>query len=228
MPSAVRSDLRSRRRSFVDDHMPTAHVIGEDPALHVGFTQGANGYAFRVMHYGSVATFVASYGGTRPGCIVICLPLPDMTGVEALRELGQHDIALPIIILSEVADTPTVVQCMKFGASDFLEKPIDPVALHQRIEDMIAEDAEHAHDDAEMSAISRRFDTLSQREGEILELILRGAGSKEIAKQLNISSKTVDVHRTNLMRKVGVSSVTQLIYLGLSVRRHLSMRRRRP
>ena len=219
MPSAVRSDLRGRRRPLVDEYTPTAHVIGQASGLPPGFGQSANGQVFfRVQRYTGVAGFLASYGGARPGCIVIDLPLPDMSGVEAMHGLAQHEVAMPVIILSEQADIPTVVQCIKLGATDFIEKPIDPVDLQHRIEDMIADDIERARADTEMSAVSRRFDTLSQREHEILELILRGAGSKEIARLLDISSKTVDVHRTNLMRKVGVSSVTQLIYLGLSLR----------
>ncbi len=223
MPFAVRSDARDRRRrGSTEDHLPTAHIICDDGPLRSALAQASGEHAFSIKDYSKVAEFIAEYDGRRPGCVVVYLPLPNTSGADALHALAQRGVVLPVMIVSEHADVATAVQCMKLGAADFIEAPIDPVDLLHRVEDMLTDDEERARADAEMSAISRRFETLSQREHEILELILRGAGSKEIARLLDISSKTVDVHRTNLMRKVGVSSVTQLVYLGLSVRHRRS------
>jgi two-component system response regulator TtrR len=223
VPFAVRSDARDRRRRVTaDDHLPTAHIICGDRSSRIGLARAAGDHTFTIKDYATVGSFIAAYDGSRPGVIVVYLPMPNMSGMDALHNFAQHGVVLPVMMVSEHADVSTAVQCMKLGASDFVEAPIDPADLHQRIADMLADDEERARADAEMSAISRRFETLSQREQEILEMILRGAGSKEIARLLDISSKTVDVHRTNLMRKVGVSSVTQLVYLGLSVRHRRS------
>jgi FixJ family two-component response regulator len=222
VPRTHRSEVRDRHwRQHTEERLPVVHLIDGDHHLRSGLEHQEEGaHGFVVSEYAAVAAFIASYDGARPSCILIRL-LKDHRGVaETLRRLAEHSIHLPVIVLADHADIPTVVECMKLGASDFLELPIDLEDLRQRIEDLLADDAERARTDTEIAAASRRFVNLSQRERQILDLILHGSGSKEIGRLLDISSKTVDVHRTNLMRKVGVTSVTQLVNMALSIRHH--------
>lgn len=193
-------------------------MIDPDLEHRVPLEPGRCLHPFAVAEYTSVSAFIADYDGARPGCIVLHLRVRGPNGLEALRRLDQQHIPLPVFILMDNANVATAVQLMKRGAADFLEAPIDLDELHSRIDDLLSADSERARNDAAIYDASRRFTNLSQREHQILEMLLRGQGSKEIARHLGISSKTVDVHRTNLMRKVGVTSVAQLVNLALSVR----------
>ena len=220
LPLAVSADPRiaGARAASTELGAPAVHIIEEEAGLRA-LLEGESGALSIAIHgYASMGEFLETYDGSRPGCALLHLPLADMSPEEALRRLAQNNIKLPTMVLAEQADVATVVQCMKLGAFDFMEIPVESERLRHRVEDLIVDDVERAREDAALSAASMRFVALSPRERQILDQIVHGAGSKEIARLLGISSKTVDVHRTNLMRKVGVASVAQLINLALSVR----------
>jgi FixJ family two-component response regulator len=217
LSSTIRDGARDRRQHG-DDHNSTVFVIDSDLEHRVRLEPGRGLHPFAIAEYASVSAFIADYDGARPACILLHLRVRGPNGIEALRRLDQQRIPLPVLILMDNADVATAVQMMKRGAADFLEAPIDVDELHNRIDDLLTADTERARADAAIHDASRRFTNLSQREHQILEMLLHGQGSKEIARHLGISSKTVDVHRTNLMRKVGVTSVAQLVNLALSIR----------
>jgi len=146
--------------------------------------------------------------------------MPGMTGIEALTRFAERNIRLPVIMLTGYGDVPTAVRSLKRGAVDFIQKPFNPQFLLERIQASIAEDAARAGEEEQCAALEQRFNELTAREKEILVQVIDGHTSKEIARVLGISDKTVDVHRTNIMRKVGAASVAELVKLAMTVRRN--------
>lgn len=192
------------------------HVIDDDIALRGLVVQLANSVGLASKTYASAQEFLARYDGARPGCVTLDLRLPGMTGVEALSRFAEEGVRLPVIILTGYGDVPTAVRSIQQGAVDFIQKPFNAQFLIERIQAAIAEDAARLRSDEMQSLIDERFRVLSPREKQVLSLVVDGRTSKEIARQLSISNKTVDVHRTNLMRKLEVSSFAELVRLSLA------------
>jgi FixJ family two-component response regulator len=197
----------------------TVHVIDDDPDIRETIENLARSVGLSARSYASAQDFLGNYAGDRPGCIVLDLRMPGMSGIEAQARFAEQGINLPVIILTGYGDVPTAVRGLKGGAVDFIEKPFNNQLLLERIQACIAEDASRLRNDRASQEIAGRFATLSQREREILELVVAGKTSKEIARALGISAKTVDVHRGNVMRKVGASSVAELVRLAVTIAR---------
>lgn len=195
------------------------HIIDDNVSLRNMVVKLVGSVGLASKPYSSADEFLSSYDGSRPGCIILDLRMPGMTGTQALTRFAEKDIKLPVIILTGYGDIPTAVRSLKQGAVDFIQKPFNPQVLIERIQTSIEEDAMRAQADHEFSALTERFIRLSLREREILDLVVDGKTSKEIARTLNISSRTVDVHRTNVMRKVGASSVAELVGLAMAARK---------
>lgn len=195
------------------------HIIDDDASLRKMVVKLVGSVGLASKSYSSAQEFLLSYDGSRPGCVILDLRMPGMTGTQALTHFAEKGVKLPVIILTGYGDIPTAVRSLKHGAVDFIQKPFHPQFFLERIQTSIAEDAMRAQADHASSVLAQRFLGLSPREKQILELVVDGKTSKEIARKLDISSRTVDVHRTNLMRKVGVSSVAELVSLSMTARK---------
>lgn len=198
---------------------PIVHVVDDDADVREVVARLVESVGLAAQAFSSAQEFLSSYDGSRPGCIVLDLRMPVMTGIEALTRFAERDIKLPVIMLTGHGDVPSAVRSLKRGAADFIEKPFNPQVLLERIQAAVAEDAARAEADQRSATLKQRFSGLSRRESEILNLVIEGKTSKQIARQLGISDKTVDVHRTNLMRKVGVTSVAELVKLAVTARK---------
>ena len=192
---------------------PTIFIIDDDPSARRGLTRLVRAAGMNVEAFASAGDFLASeqYGG--PGCIVLDVRMPEMTGPELQEELGKAEYCMPIIFLSAHGDVPTTARAMKKGAVDFLTKPVDGDALLGAIGLSLARDAENRAQRAENSSIHEQIKTLTPREHEIMTYVITGMLNKQIAFELDISEETVKIHRGRVMHKLGLESVAELVRL---------------
>lgn len=200
--------------------MPDAvvHLIDDDDGVRqaLAFLLTASGFAVRV--YESALTFLDAVATVQPGCVVTDVRMPGMDGLELQRQLKARQITLPVIVMTGHADVPLAVEAMKAGAVDFIEKPFNDETLLSAIRIAVDRQARDVHRDGEVAAIQARLNTLSPREREVLDGLVAGHPNKTIAYDLKISARTVEVHRANLMTKMGAASLSELVRMAFVVR----------
>jgi FixJ family two-component response regulator len=192
---------------------PTVFVIDDDPSARQGLTRLVRAAGMDAESFASAEDFLASGKSDGPGCIVLDVRMPDMTGPELQEELSKAEYCMPIIFLSAHGDVPTTARAMKKGAVDFLAKPVDRDDLLEAIRVSLAKDAENRAQRAETSSIHEYIKTLTPREHEIMTHVITGMLNKQIAFELDISEETVKIHRGRVMRKLGIDSAAELVRL---------------
>ena len=193
---------------------PTVFIIDDDPSARRGLTRLVRAAGLNAESFASAGTeFLASEHHTGPGCIVLDVQMPEMTGPELQEELAKADYSMPIVFLSAHADVPITAGAMKKGAVDFLTKPVDGKDLLAAIEESLARDAENREQRAETLSIQKLIETLTPREHEVMTYVITGMLNKQIAGHLEISEETVKIHRARVMQKLGVVSVAELVRL---------------
>ncbi len=168
-----------------------------------------------VEPFDSATAFLEAYSADMDGCLLLDLSMPGMTGLELQQELVKSAAGIPIIFITGDGKIPQSVQAIKAGAIDFLEKPFDMDTLLSRIDEAFAESAIRRAEDEYRSSIRARFDTLTERERDVMRLLIAdpAASSKTIAATLGISHRTVDHHRARIMAKTQSRSVAELARL---------------
>ncbi|TVR99861.1 MAG: DNA-binding response regulator [Rhodospirillales bacterium] len=161
--------------------------------------------------FDSAEAFLATYDPQRPGCLLLDLQMPGMSGLQLLERLATRGDARPVIVLTGHADVPTAVRAMKAGAADFIQKPFQIPELLERIRQSLALDAQWRRWKLEAAHILDRMNTLSPREREVLDLIVEGQSTREIAEALGLKTRTVDLHRHSVMHKMGARSSVDLV-----------------
>ncbi|MEW6438463.1 MAG: response regulator FixJ [Pseudomonadota bacterium] len=191
------------------------HVIDDDEAVRhsLAFVLATAGLAVRVYESGSA--FLAALDNLQPGCIVSDVRMPGIDGLQLLRKLRDLGVNLPVIIITGHADVPLAVEAMKAGAADFIEKPFDDEVLLHAIRRALESYAAASDRDAERVEIRAKLDHLSPREREVLDGLLAGYPNKTIAYDLKLSPRTVEVHRANIMAKMGATSLSSLVRMAL-------------
>ncbi len=194
------------------------HLIDDDEAVRraLAFLLTTAGLAVRV--YESGLAFLDALGTLQPGCIVSDVRMPGIDGLELQRRLRGLDVNLPFIIMTGHADVPLAVEAMKAGAIDFIEKPFDDDLLLQAMKAALERFSETGHRDAEIAQIQAKLQSLSAREQQVLQGLLVGHPNKTIAYDLELSPRTVEVHRANVMSKMAASSLSDLIRMALLVK----------
>ena len=186
------------------------HIVDDDEALRdsLAWMLEANGYA--VATHESGEAFLAACTPDMIGCIVLDVRMPGMSGLELFEELGRRGCTLPVVFITGHGDVPMAVSALKKGAVDFIEKPFHNEDLLSRIVRALELDSQiHARRQRD-GAISHRLEQLTQREREVMALILEGKLNKQIAEALDISIKTVEVHRARVLDKMAVKSAVEL------------------
>jgi len=192
------------------------HLIDDDEDVRraLAFLLGTAGLAVKV--YESAILFLDNYEGSQTGCIVSDVRMPGMDGLQLLKRLKEMDVKLPVIVLTGHADVALAVEAMKAGAMDFIEKPFSDEVLLNAIQSALAQRFSHLpRGNAEQ--IRTRMTSLTPREREVLDGLLRGHPNKTIAYDLGLSPRTVEVHRANVMTKMAASSLSELVRMALSV-----------
>ena len=192
---------------------PTVYVVDDDPDLSKAIERLLQSVGLNVATFSSPHQFLEGYDRNAPGCLVLDLALPGLSGLELQRVLEQQDSLLPIVFLTGRGDIATSVQAMKHGAADFLTKPVDDTALIASIRDALARNRALRRARVERERLVTRLATLTGRERQVLERIVAGRLNKQIAAELGTVEKTIKFHRANLMRKMGVRVVADLVKL---------------
>jgi two-component system, LuxR family, response regulator FixJ len=194
------------------------HLIDDDEGVRqsVAFLLTTMGFAARV--YPSAVAFLDALDSVQPGCIVTDVRMPGMDGIALLRALKAHGVRLPVVVITGHGDVPLAVEAMKAGAVDFIEKPFSDETLVTAIQGAIDRYAHDFRHEDEVAAIKARLDSLSPREREVLEGLITGHPNKTIAFDMKISARTVEVHRANLMTRMGARGVADLVRMVFLVR----------
>jgi two-component system response regulator FixJ len=191
------------------------HLIDDDEAVRqsLAFLLATAGLAVRV--YESADKFLDTIATLQPGCIVSDVRMPGTDGLELQRRLNALGITLPVIIMTGHADVPLAVEAMKAGAVDFIEKPFEDTLLLSAIQTALDRHGKSIQQDAEVAQLRAKLSGLSVRERQVLDGLLAGYPNKTIAYDLDLSPRTVEVHRANVMTKMGASSLSELVRLAL-------------
>jgi FixJ family two-component response regulator len=189
---------------------PKVLIIEDDPALRNSLGRLLRSVGLDAQLFASVPEFLQSDRPDAPACLVLDVRLPGKSGLDFQRDLAAENIRLPVIFITGHGDIPMSVQAMKAGAIEFLTKPIRDQDLLDAIQLGLDRDRARRRSEKALRALEERFKTLSPREREIMAEVARGRLSKQIAGDFGISETTVKVHRSNLMRKLKVRSLTEL------------------
>jgi len=192
---------------------PTVYVVDDDPDVMKAIERLLQSIGLNVATFPSPQSFLERYDREAPGCLVLDFALPGLSGLELQRILEQEASLLPIVFLSGRGDIATSVQAMKHGAADFLTKPVDEAELIAAIQEALTRDRALRGARGERQRIAKCLATLTGRERQVLEQIVAGRLNKQIAAELGTAEKTIKFHRANLMRKMGVRVVADLVKL---------------
>ena len=189
------------------------HIVDDDRAAREGLGFLLSSLGLEIRQHGSAVDLLGTLGDQAEGCILADVRMPGMTGLELLDELKARDCPLPVIMITGHGDVPMAVRAMRAGAIDFFEKPVDGMALVDRIKEALAASRQQAEAARTAAALRERTQNLTARETEIARAVLSGRQNKQIADALGISLKTVEIHRHNAMEKMGASSAADLVRL---------------
>jgi len=202
----------------------TVHVVDDDPAVRRSLERLLDAAGFHVVSYQSPAAFLNAASGLSAGCVLLDIRMPGVDGLEVQTRLNRLRVNLPVIVMTGHGDVPSAVRAMKAGAVDFLEKPFDDETLLNAIGGAFAK-ASRLIGDREAVRAGQRIATLSPREREVLDALLAGRPNKVIAFDLNISVRTVEVHRARMMGRLGTKQFADAIRLAMMAK--LAPRRNR-
>jgi two-component system response regulator DctR len=194
-------------------NQPQAHIVDDDEAIRDALAWLLKSRGLPCTTYDSAETFLAAWTPAMSGCIVLDMRMTGMSGLDCFDLLHQHASTLPVIFLTGHGDVPLAVATLKKGAFDFFEKPLNDNELASRIEQAMALHADQRAANAAVDSVKSRISSLTTREKQIMELVLASKLNKVIADELNISMRTVEVHRANLFDKMGVKTAVELANL---------------
>lgn len=193
----------------------TIHIVDDDPSMLKYLSELVSTIDYKSKTYNSASEFLNEYADAGHGCLILDLRLPGISGLELQQQLAKNNIDLPVIMISGFGDISTVVKAMKAGVLDFLEKPFKGQDLLDLIHNAVNQHRNNRKKNKSQNKTLELINSLTKREKEVMELVVTGKLNKDIAKQLGISVKTVEVHRANVMDKMEVSSVTDLVRMSL-------------
>jgi two-component system, LuxR family, response regulator FixJ len=168
-----------------------------------------------VRCFESADDFLNNFDPDQAGCLILDVRMPSMTGLELQEELVRRDFAIPIIFISGHADVPDSSKAFRAGAVDYMEKPFDSEKLLNRMEEAIQKDLSTRVHNAEIRKLKKRLRQLTPREHEVYILVVKGLSNKEAARQLNVSYRTVDVHRAKIMEKMEAEDLAELTVMAM-------------
>jgi two-component system response regulator FixJ len=190
---------------------PTVFVVDDDNAVRNSLRLLLKSVGLASQPLGSAAEFLETYRPSQPGCLVLDVRMPGMSGLELQRELNLRGATIPVIFITGHGDIPMAVEAMQQGAFDFLAKPFRDQELIDRVQRALAKDGTTRAALKERERIRERLQSLTPREREVLALMTQGKPNKIMAHELGVSQRTVEIHRARVMEKSGASSLAQLV-----------------
>ena len=197
---------------------PVVFVVDDDPAMRDALRWLIESVGLAVSSHPTAQHFLDSYESGQPGCVLLDVRMPGMSGLELQQELAVRNLGLPVIIVTAYADVPMAVRALRRGAIDFIEKPFSHQLVLDRIRQAIESDRRRRREEAQRVQLAARTALLTRREREVMELVVAGKANKQIAWELGLSAKTIEAHRSHVMEKMGVDSVADLVRLALLAR----------
>lgn len=190
---------------------PTVFIVDDDPALRDAMVRAMQVAGILAQAFPSAEEFLTAHNPDTPGCLLLDILMPGMTGPQLVARLAERGRVLPIIILTGHGDVPTAVSLIRDGAFDFIEKPIRPDAIIAVIRRAFDKDAREREAIGTRAQATLRLARLSDRERSVLALLVEGKGVKEIAAEFGLSYKTVQTHRAHIMEKTGIDNLAELV-----------------
>ncbi len=188
-------------------------VVDDDQSMRQAIERLLKSARFKTRLFASAHAFLEQFDPTVSGCLVLDLRMPGMTGMELLERIADTDHQLAVLVITAFGDVPTAVRAMRLGATDFLEKPFNPPEFVEHVRQAVerAADLNRQHQ-ARQNALAR-FNTLSPRERDVLNMLLAGMSNKQVASGLDVSEKTISAHRSHILEKTGADSLISLVHL---------------
>jgi two-component system response regulator FixJ len=197
---------------------PVVMVVDDDSGVRNAMRALLKSVGLNATLYGSAQEFLGAYDPHQPGCLLLDIRMPGMSGMELQQELNLRGAVVPVIFMSGHADIPMAVEAMQHGAFDFLQKPFRDQDLLDRIQKAIAKDGERRLALGERSRIKSHLESLTEREREVLDLLTTGKQNKQIAQDLGVSPRTIEIHRARVMEKMDAQSVAELVRMMMDLR----------
>jgi two-component system, LuxR family, response regulator FixJ len=194
---------------------PVVHIIDDDQGLRESLAFLLRSANFEVRSFESAKTFLDELLQAVPGCVITDVRMPDMSGIELLRRLKELKLGVPVIVITGHGDIALAVEAMKMGAADFFEKPFDDDLLVASVRAALRQREDQTKRGAERTEIEHRISSLSPREKDVLAGLIEGRANKQIAFDLGISPRTVEIYRANLMNKMQADSLSDLVRMAL-------------
>jgi two-component system response regulator FixJ len=196
---------------------PQIYVVDDDDAMRRALDTLLSTVGYKTGVFSRPSEFLANFKPDSPGCLVLDIRMPDMSGLELQQHLNRMGSMLPVIFITGHGDVPMAVQAMKEGAFEFIQKPFRDQDLLDRINHALKHDAENRTTVARRADIQHRLESLTPRERQVMDMVVEGAANKVIAIDLGLSERTVEIHRAKVMEKMGARSVAHLVKLHLTL-----------
>jgi len=203
---------------FETNNRAVVHVVDDDPSLRGALESLFDSVGLETRTYGAASDFLNASVEDKPGCILIDIRLPDMSGLEFQVQLTQLGVRLPVIMITGYGDIPMTVRAMKRGAVDFLPKPFRDQDMLDAVMAAIERDRQRRTADDDVSRVRQRFETLTAREQQVMMLVTTGKMNKQVAGDLGITEITVKLHRGAAMRKMGARTLADLVRMADAVK----------
>ena len=196
---------------------PIIMVVDDDAGVRNAMRSLLKSVGLESVQYASAQEFLTAYQPSQPGCLVLDIRMPGMSGLELQQQLNLSGAVIPVIFMTGHGDIPMAVEAMQHGAFDFLQKPFRDQDLLDRIQRAIVKDAELRQSLGEHARIKTHLESLTPREREVLDLMTQGKQNKSIAQDLGVSPRTVEIHRARVMEKMNAQSVAELVRMMLDL-----------
>ncbi len=195
----------------------TVFIVDDEEAIRDSIAMLLRTVGLKSQCYPDAASFLRTHQPEQPGCLVLDVRMPRMSGLELQHELNRRGWTLPVIFITGHGDVPMAVEAMRAGALDFLQKPFKDDELIRRVQKALAQDAQERAELSERAQLRHRFEALTPREREVARLIVAGQANKVVALDLGLSERTVELHRAHVMQKMAVRSLPQLVQMLLLI-----------
>jgi two-component system response regulator FixJ len=201
----------------MNEKPPMIMIVDDDAGVRNAMRSLLKSVGLESLLFASAQEFLAAYQPSQPGCLVLDIRMPGMSGLELQQQLSLRGAVIPVIFMSGHGDIPMAVEAMQHGAFDFLQKPFRDQDLLDRIQRALAKDGELRKSLGEHTRIKAHLESLTPREREVLDLMTQGKQNKAIAQVLGVSPRTVEIHRARVMEKMKAQSVAELVRMMLDI-----------